>query len=84
MNAKPVGQLTLPNGAEVWVVRHLISLDAQWHEKLQQAAQTTVDTLGKRETPGVYRAHLTAQDDGLRSFVEVAVTFGGYDEAFEI
>lgn len=82
MNAIGVGKLTLPTGADVWVVRNRIRLDESWTGRVQGAADTLVRTLGKRDSPGVYRAHMTGSTDGLRFFAEVAVTWGGRDEDF--
>jgi hypothetical protein len=85
MNAAEVGHFTLPNRSEVWVVRHRIQLTGTvWKKNVEQTAQTLVARLDKRESPGVYRAHLIGQEDGLRYFAEVAVTFGGDGDAFQV
>jgi hypothetical protein len=82
MNAAAVGKLTLPTRVDVWVVRNRIKLDDDAKAQVQHAANGLVQTLGKRDSPGVYRGHLTGDADGLHFFAEVAVTWGGNDDDF--
>jgi hypothetical protein len=85
MNAIPAGHFFLPNGNDVWVMRHLIPLTGdRWRENCEAAAQAAVDRLGRRETPGVYRSHMLSTEGGLRYFTDVALTFGGELADFEI
>jgi hypothetical protein len=82
MKAIGVDKFTLPSGTDVWIVRNRIQLADDWMTHVERAIHATVNSLGNRESPGVYRAHLTGNTDGLRFFAEAAVTWGGKDEDF--
>jgi len=74
MGSIPMGRLELPNDGEVWVVRHLIPMatadvGAKMEQGLSQIAPDGLDD-------GVHRLLLRGNEDGLRFWIETAVTKG--------
>lgn len=74
MKALPVGAFVLPNGSDVWIVRHLVPISDETRDMVTKAANIVIDRLGMPEAHSIYRAHLPTISEQLRSFVEVAVT----------
>lgn len=75
MSAIPVGRLDLPNGGEVWVMRHLIPVSDSMIENLTKAGQATVDALGKPDDHSLYKAEtFVVEESGLRALVDLSIT----------
>lgn len=76
MKAIPVGTFVLPDGTNVWLMRHLIPITDHMRDLVTKAANVMVHRLGVTVDHRVYRAHIPTTTESLRAFVEVAVTIG--------
>jgi len=85
MSAVQVGRFTLGNGAEVWIMRHLIPVTQEMKQNIAMAMNYMVSSLGRSFDPAVYRGHLHGKEpDGLRWMVEIAATHGAPEGALDI
>ena len=79
LGAIPVDNFRTSDGSDVWVVRHLIPVTEADVEQFSWAAQSMAAALGKPESATVYRSHILRGTATLRSFTELAVTYGAAD-----
>lgn len=85
MGSTPIGSLTLPNGGQVWVMRHEIPVTDEMRSNIELAVRSALAQLVAEPEDGVHRILLSGrEEDGLRWWIETAGTKGAPSGALEI